>query len=146
LIWVNVASDAETSESGSEIPENFEVECCRTLGKISSTNHVRNEEILNSVKEKRNILHTIKRRKASWISHFLCRNCPLKLVVKEKLEENKSDGKTKKKSQQLLNGLKENKRILEIGRGSIRSHCVYVSLWRNLWTSLKTLQNKRKNE
>jgi len=79
---------------------SFEVGCWRTLGKISWTDRVRNEEVLHKVKENRNILHTIKRRKASWISHFLCGNCRLKLFVKEKLEENKSDGKTKKKSQQ----------------------------------------------
>jgi hypothetical protein len=90
------------------------------------------------VKEKRNILHTTKRRKANWIGHFLCRNCRLEHVVKGKFEENKSDGKTKKKRQRLINGLKENKWILEIGRGSIRSHSVYVTLWRKLWTSRKT--------
>jgi len=114
---------------------NFEVGCWRTLGKISWTDHVRNEEVLHRVKEKRNILHTIKRWKTSWISHFLCRKCRLKHVVKGKLEENKSDGKTKKKRRQLLNGLKEKKRLLEIGRGNIRSHSVYVTLWRKPWTS-----------
>jgi len=55
-----------------------------------------------------------------------------------KFSENKGNGKTKKKRQQLLNGIKENKKILEIGKGSIRLHSVYVSLWRKLWTSRKT--------
>jgi hypothetical protein len=31
---------------------------------------VRNEEVLYRVKEKRNILHTIKMRKANWIGHI----------------------------------------------------------------------------
>jgi hypothetical protein len=42
---------------------------------------VRNEEILHRVKEERNILHTVKRRKAKWIGHILRRNCILKHVI-----------------------------------------------------------------
>jgi hypothetical protein len=48
---------------------------------ISSTNRVRNEEVLHRVKEERNILHTIKRRKANWIGHILRTNCLLKHVI-----------------------------------------------------------------
>jgi hypothetical protein len=33
------------------------------------------------VKEVRNILHTVKMRKANWIGHILCRNCLLKHVI-----------------------------------------------------------------
>jgi hypothetical protein len=33
------------------------------------------------VKEERNIVHTIKRRKANWIGHILRRNCLLKHVT-----------------------------------------------------------------
>jgi hypothetical protein len=47
---------------------------------------VRNEEVLHRVKEERNILHTIKRRKANWIGHILRRNCLLKHVIEGKLE------------------------------------------------------------
>jgi hypothetical protein len=38
------------------------------------------------IKEERNILHTVKRRKADWIGHILCRNCLLKHVIEGKLE------------------------------------------------------------
>jgi hypothetical protein len=37
------------------------------------------------VKEERNILHTIKRRKTSWIGHILPRNCLLKHVIEGKI-------------------------------------------------------------
>jgi hypothetical protein len=37
-------------------------------------------------KEERNILQTIKRRKANWISHILHGNCLLKHVVEGKIE------------------------------------------------------------
>jgi hypothetical protein len=42
---------------------------------------VRNEEVLHRVKEERNIVHTVKRRKANWIGHILRRNCLLKHVT-----------------------------------------------------------------
>jgi hypothetical protein len=35
--------------------------------KISWTDHVKNEEVLHTVKEERNILYKIKRRKANWV-------------------------------------------------------------------------------
>jgi hypothetical protein len=44
------------------------------------------EEVLHRVKEERNILHTIKRRKANWIGHILLRNCLLIHVIERKLE------------------------------------------------------------
>jgi hypothetical protein len=52
--------------------------CWRRIEKISLTDSVRNEEMLHGVKEARNILHTIKRRKANWIGHSLRGNCCLK--------------------------------------------------------------------
>jgi hypothetical protein len=43
------------------------------------------EEVLLTVKEGRNNLHSIKRRKAKWISHTLHRLCLLKHVTKGKI-------------------------------------------------------------
>jgi hypothetical protein len=51
------------------------------MEKFSWTNHVKNEEVLHRVKEDRNMLHAIKRRKANWIGHMLRRNCLLKHVT-----------------------------------------------------------------
>jgi hypothetical protein len=47
---------------------------------------VRNEEVLHRVKEERNIVHTIKIRKANWIGHILRKNCLLKHVIEGKIE------------------------------------------------------------
>ena len=44
-------------------PESFEMWCWRRMEKISLTNQVRNEEVLLRVKEQRNILHEISKRK-----------------------------------------------------------------------------------
>jgi hypothetical protein len=45
--------------------ESFEMWCWRKMEKTSWTDHVRNEEILLRVKEQRNILHEIRKRKAN---------------------------------------------------------------------------------
>jgi hypothetical protein len=50
---------------------------------ISWTDRVRNEEVLQRVKEERNIVHTIK-RKANLSGHILRRNCLLKHVIEGK--------------------------------------------------------------
>jgi hypothetical protein len=47
---------------------------------------VRNEEFVQIVKEVRNILQTIKRRKADGISHILHINCSLRHVVERNIE------------------------------------------------------------
>jgi len=44
---------------------------------ISWTGRVRKVEVLPRVKEQRNILHKISKRKANWIGHILRRNCLL---------------------------------------------------------------------
>jgi len=56
------------------------------MEKIIWTDHVRNEEVLLSVKEQRNILHEISKRKANWIGHILRRNCLLKQVTEGKIK------------------------------------------------------------
>jgi hypothetical protein len=56
------------------------------LEEIIWTDRVRNEEALPRVKEDRNILHTVKRRKSNWIGHILRRNCLLKHVIEGKIE------------------------------------------------------------
>jgi hypothetical protein len=56
---------------------------------------LRNEKVLHRVKEERNILHTIKRRKANWIGHILRKNCFLKHLIEGK---DRNDGNTRKKA------------------------------------------------
>jgi len=69
------------------------------MEKISWTDHVRNEDVLLRIKEQRNILHEIRKRKANWIGHILCRNCLLQQVIEGKIQEgDRSDRKTKKKT------------------------------------------------
>ena len=59
---------------------------------------MRNEEVLLPVKEQRNILHEISKRKGKWIGHILRRNCLLQRVIEGKIKGGRSDRKTKKKT------------------------------------------------
>jgi hypothetical protein len=47
------------------------------MEKISWTDRVKKEEVLHRVKEERNNLHTMKRRKVNGIGHLLRSNCLL---------------------------------------------------------------------
>jgi len=66
--------------------EIFEMWCWRRMEKISWTEHVRNEEVLLRVKEQRNTLHEIRKRKANWIDQILRRNCLLQRVTEGKIQ------------------------------------------------------------
>jgi hypothetical protein len=65
--------------------ESFEMWCWRRMEKINWTGRVNNEAVLHRVKEERNILHTIRRRKASWIEHTLRRHCLLKHIIRNRI-------------------------------------------------------------
>jgi hypothetical protein len=64
---------------------------------INWTIHVKNK-VLHILKDERNILHIVKRRKANWIFHILHRNCLLKHITEGKVKKkDRSDGKMKKR-------------------------------------------------
>jgi hypothetical protein len=96
------------------------------MEKISWTDRVRNEGVLHRVKEERNILHTIKRRKANWIGHILRRNCLLKHVI-EGMLEGRTDmtGRRGRRYKQLLDGLKGKRRYWKL-----KEETLDPTLWR----------------
>jgi len=74
---------------------------------ISWTDHVRNEVLLR-VKEQRNILHEIRKRKANWIGHILRRNCLLQWVIERKIKGGiEVVGRRGRRRRKLLDDLKE---------------------------------------
>jgi hypothetical protein len=75
-----------------------------TDGKISCIDSVKNEEVLQTVKVKRNIQHTTGLRKANWIGHILRMNCLRKHVMEKKIEGTVRRGRRRK---QLLDDLGE---------------------------------------
>jgi hypothetical protein len=86
----------EISSGGFVWCRNFDtserIQCCKSTG-ITWTDRVKNDEVLQIVKEERDILLTIKRRKAKWIGQILRRNWLVKHVIIKR-----SEGKTRKKT------------------------------------------------
>jgi hypothetical protein len=105
---------------------SFEMRCCRRMEKISWTDHVRNEEVLLRVKEHRNILHEIRKRKANWIGHILCRNCLLQRVIKGEIQEGiEVTGRQGRRRRKLLNDLTERR-----GYSHLKEETLDCTMWR----------------
>jgi hypothetical protein len=93
---------------------------------ISWTDHVRNEEELLRVKEQRNILHEISKRKANWISHILRRNCLLQRVIEGKIKGGiEVTGRRGRRRRKLLADLKERR-----GYSLLKEEAVDRTIWR----------------
>jgi hypothetical protein len=73
---------------------------------------MRNEEVLHRVKEKKNILHEISKRKSNWIGQILRRNCLVRQVIEGKIkggiEMTARRGRRRRKLLDELNPLKPN--------------------------------------
>jgi hypothetical protein len=88
-IWSIALYGAETWTLSSV--DQKQLECCemccwRRLEEISWTERIRNEEVLLRVKEQRNILHEIRKRRTNWIGRLLRRNCLLQQVIEGKVK------------------------------------------------------------
>ena len=69
---------------------------------------MRNEDVLLRVKEQRNILHEIRKRKTNWIGHILRRNCLLQRVTEGKIQGGiEVIGRQGRRHRKLLDNLKE---------------------------------------
>jgi hypothetical protein len=95
-------------------PESFEMWYWRRMEKIIWTDNVRNEEVLLRVKEQRNILHEISKRKANWIGHILRRNSLLRQVIEVKIKggievTGRRGRRRGRRRRKLLDDLKERK-------------------------------------
>ena len=105
--------------------ESFEM-FWRRMEKISWTDHVRSEKVLLRVKEQRNILHEISKRKANWIGKILHRNCLPQQVIEGKIkggiEVTRRRGRRRRK---LLYDLKERR-----GYSHMKEEAVDRTMWR----------------
>jgi hypothetical protein len=106
--------------------ESFEMWCWRRMEKISWTYRVRNEDVLLRVKEQRNILHEISKRKASWIGHILRRNCLLQRVTLGKIQGGMEvRGRQGRRRRKLLDDLKESR-----GYSHMKEEALDCTMWR----------------
>ena len=76
-----------------------------------------------------------KGKKANWIGHILRRNRLLKHVIEAKIERT---GRRRRRRKQLLGDLKKLRRYWSLKKGSTSSFWMRQSLWKRLWTCLKT--------
>ena len=86
---------------------SFEMWCWRRMEKIRWTDHVKKEEVLQTFKEEREILHTTKRRNTNWFGHILLRNYLVKHVIEGKIKGTERGGMRLK---QLPDDFKETRR------------------------------------
>ena len=87
---------------------------------------MRNEEVLLRVKEQRNILHEISKRKANWIGHIFRRNCFLQRVIEGKIKGGiEVTGRRGRRRRKLLGDLKE-----RTGYSHLKTEAVYRTMWR----------------
>jgi len=93
---------------------------------MSWIDRVRNEEVLLRVKEQRNILHEIRKRKANWIGHILRRNCLLQRVIEGKIQGGiEVTGRRERRRRKLLDDLKERR-----GYSHMKQEALDRTMWR----------------
>ena len=87
---------------------------------------MRNEEVLQRVKEQRNILYEIRKRKANWIIHILRRNCLLQRVTEGKIKGGMEvTGRRGRRRVKLLDDLKERR-----GYSHLKEEALDRTMWR----------------
>ena len=87
---------------------------------------MRNEDVLLRVKEQRNILHEISKRKANWIGYILRRNCLLQRVTEEKIEGGMEvTGRQARRCRKLLDDVKERR-----GYSHLKEEALDRTMWR----------------
>jgi hypothetical protein len=87
---------------------------------------VRNEDVLLRVKEQRNILHEISKRKPNWIGHILRRNCLLQRVTEGMIKVGiEVTGRRGRRRRKLLDDLKERR-----GCSHLKEEALDRTMWR----------------
>jgi hypothetical protein len=78
------------------------------------------------VKEQRNILHEIRKRKANWIGHILRRNCLYYGLLKERYNGGtEATGRQGRRRRKLLDDLKERR-----GYSHLKEEALDRTIWR----------------
>jgi hypothetical protein len=78
------------------------------------------------LKEERNILHEIRKRKAKWIGHILCRNCLLQWVIEGKIQGGiEVTGRQGRSRRKLLDDLQERR-----GYFHLKEEALDRTIWR----------------
>jgi hypothetical protein len=93
------------------------------MERISWADHVRNKDVLLRVREQRNILHEIRKRKANWIGHILRF---LQRVTEGKIQRGiEVTGRQGRKRRNLLDDLKKRR-----GYSHLKEDAFDRTMWR----------------
>jgi len=96
------------------------------MEKIGWTDRVRNEEVLLRVKEQRNILHEMCKRKANCIGQILRKNCLLQGVIEGEIQGRiEVTGKRGRRRRKLVDDLKERR-----GYSHLKEEALDRTMWR----------------
>jgi hypothetical protein len=86
------------------------------MRKIIWINYAGNEAVLQTVNEKINILHTVKRKEGNWIGHICSMKLP-SITLTEKIERKGIRGK---RHQQLVDNVTETRRYWKLKQEAAR--------------------------
>jgi hypothetical protein len=90
---------------------------------------LRNEEVFLRVKEQRNILHEISKRKANWIGHILCRNWLLQHVIEGKIKRGiEAIGRRGRRRRKLLDDFNERRGYSHLKEEALDRLCGELAL------------------
>ena len=99
------------------------------MEKINWIHRVRNEEVSHTVGEERNVVQTIKRRKANWIGGTLRWNCLLNHVTIGKIQERiEVTGIRRTRRKQLLDVLEEKRGYRKLKEAALIALCADLAL------------------
>jgi hypothetical protein len=84
--------------------------------------------VLHTVKNYRNILHTVKWRKANWICHVLRRNCFLKQDIEGMIEVKERRERRRKQLRYNLKAMR--------GSWKLRNEALDYTVWRTRFASV----------
>ena len=96
------------------------------MEKISSTDRMRKEEVLQRAKQEKNIVHIVQGKKDNQIGHIWFKDCVLKHVTEGKIEKVvDGTGKRGRRRKQLLDELKERR-----GYCKLKEEALDRTVWR----------------
>lgn len=102
--------------------EAFEMWIWRRMEKVSWTEHITNEEVLQMVGEKRSLITTIRERQKNWVGHVLRGDSLLKEIIEGRMEGKRGRGRPR---QMMLGGMMVN------GYSKLKEKAQHREEWRH---------------
>ena len=107
---------------------------------------MKNEEVLRRVEKDRNVLRTLKRRKANWIGHILPGNCLLKRYIEGKMERSiEVTVRRRRRCKQILDDLKEQREYWKLKEKAL-ARTLWITCFGRGYEPVVRLPAQRMNE